>query len=329
MNTSSLYPLKFHPILKQAPWGGQRIIPFKHLSLTLPCVGESWEISDVSGSESVICNGVYSNKTITQLIDLFKERLVGNKIYHQFGHKFPLLIKFIDAKQDLSIQVHPNDDLAQQRHASNGKTEMWFIVDAHKDAYLLSGFKKQIDKEEYLRRAQDGSICDVIQRHPVAPEDCFFIPAGQVHAICSNTFLIEIQQTSDITYRIFDYNRKGLDGKPRQLHITEAEDAIDFTPHNNNPISYTSLADKRNEMIACPYFTTSVYHLNNPITLPLQHLDSFVILIAYRGSFLLTMDDSSSMLVEAGDTILLPAEAQSAIITPQADSCHFLAVHID
>lgn len=329
MNTKALYPLKFYPILKQAPWGGERIIPFKQIDSDMSHVGESWEISNVPGSESVVSNGDYAEKTITQLIDLFKERLVGKKIYQQHGNNFPLLIKFIDAKQDLSIQVHPDDQLAQQRNSANGKTEMWYIVEADPHAFLLSGFKKQIDKQEYLQRAYDGSICEVIQQHPVRKGDCFFVPAGQVHAICANIFLIEIQQTSDITYRIYDYNRKGIDGKLRQLHIKEAEDAIDFSSHDNKNIDYTFLPNRRNEMVNCPYFTTSVYQLTKPFTLPLQQLDSFVILIAYQGSFTLKINDSDAVQVKAGESVLIPAEADSALISPQDGDCNFLCVHVD
>ena len=327
---STLYPIKFSPILKQTPWGGERIIPFKHLDNTLAKVGESWEVSDVSGNVSIVNEGPFAGQPLTALIEKFKARLIGQKVYEKYGNHFPLLIKFIDARQDLSIQVHPNDDVAHECGYANGKTEMWYIIDAHPDASLLFGFNRKLTKDEFRLMAHDGTICEAIRKHPVKEGDCFFIRAGQVHAICSNIFLIEIQQSSDVTYRIFDYNRPGTDGKPRQLHISEAEKAIDFSLHTDEKaVSYSCEPNKRNEMVKCPYFTTSSYHLTAPMTIQLNDIDSFVILTAYKGRFTVNSDNNSETIVNAGETLLIPAETTSADITPLDSECKFLGVHID
>ena len=322
-------PLIFKPILKQTVWGGSQIIPFKHLQLHTPHVGESWEISDVSGDESVVSEGALSGKKLSEVISLYKEQLLGKKVFQAHGVHFPLLIKFIDAQQDLSVQVHPDDALSQSRGFRNGKTEMWYVLEASEGAKLLSGFSQRIDKAEFIRRSNDGTISDVIASHPIHHGDCFFIPAGQVHAIGSGIFLIEIQQTSDVTYRIYDYNRKGLDGQPRQLHIKEAVDAIDYESAPQQKISYPYVQDQRNPLVTCPYFSTSVYSLDHPFVLSIKELDSFVVLIAYQGSFTLQIPSIAPVIVQSGNTVLIPAETPSVIITPGAEGCKFLETHIN
>ena len=223
-----MYPLKFEPILKQTLWGGDKIIPFKHLNSDLKGVGESWEISGVEDNESVVANGPDKGLTLADMVRRYREELVGEANYARFGNKFPLLIKFIDAKQDLSIQVHPADDLAKNVHNSMGKTEMWYVISAQEGAGLYSGFSKQITPDEYVERVENNTIMDVLQFHPVKSGDVFFLPAGRIHAIGKGIFIAEIQQTSDITYRIYDYNRKDANGKGRELHTALAKDAIDY-----------------------------------------------------------------------------------------------------
>ena len=229
-----MYPLKFEPILKQTLWGGDKIIPFKHLNETLPNVGESWEVSAVEGSESVVANGADKGYTLPEMVRKYKDELVGEANYARFGSKFPLLIKFIDAKLDLSIQVHPDDELAKKRHNSFGKNEMWYVIAADKGAKLISGFSEQITPKEYKDRVHNGTFAEVLQTCAIEPGDVFYVPAGRVHGIGAGAFVAEIQQTSDITYRIFDYNRKDKDGKSRELHTSQAMDAI-------NSVSYTHL----------------------------------------------------------------------------------------
>ena len=211
-------PFRFTPILKSLIWGGDKIAPYKGIETTQANIGESWELSGVAGDESVVAEGEYAGYTLPQLIAELKERLVGKSVYERFGTEFPLLVKFIDARADLSIQVHPDDALAQMRHGKHGKTEMWYVVGADRGAHLKAGFSQKITPEEYERRVADNTLTDVLCDYAVQPGDLFFLPAGRVHAICAGSFVAEIQQTSDVTYRIYDYGRLGKDGKPRELH---------------------------------------------------------------------------------------------------------------
>ena len=255
-----MYPLKFEPILKQTLWGGDKIIPFKHLNETLPNVGESWEVSAVEGSESVVANGADKGYTLPEMVRKYKEELVGEANYARFGNKFPLLIKFIDAKLDLSIQVHPGDELAKKRHNSFGKNEMWYVIAADKGAKLISGFAEEITPKEYKDRVHNGTFAEVLQTCAIEPGDVFYVPAGRVHGIGAGAFVAEIQQTSDITYRIFDYNRKDKDGKSRELHTSQAMDAINFSDVQDDfRTEYERVQNEPVEMVASPYFTTSVY----------------------------------------------------------------------
>ena len=224
-----LYPMTFKPILKKIIWGGSDICPFKGITPVQEGIGESWELSHVEGNYSVVDNGALEGKTLDELIRTYGKQLLGEKVVEQFGSIFPLLIKFIDARDNLSIQVHPDDELAKKRHNSFGKTEMWYVINAAKGAGLYSGFSKQINVDEYVKRVEDNTIMDVLQRYEVNPGDVFFLPAGRVHAIGAGCFIAEIQQTSNITYRIYDYDRKGPDGKGRELHTELAKDAIDYT----------------------------------------------------------------------------------------------------
>ncbi|MEG1686063.1 MAG: type I phosphomannose isomerase catalytic subunit, partial [Bacteroides sp.] len=270
-----MYPLKFEPILKQTLWGGEKIVPFKKLSTDLHNVGESWEISGVTDNESVVANGEYKGYTLPKLVKTFREELVGEANYARFGETFPLLIKFIDAQQDLSIQVHPNDSLAKKRHNSMGKTEMWYVVDAAKDAKLRSGFSKEITPKEYKDRIYNSTITDVLQEYEIHQGDVFFLPAGRIHSIGAGAFIAEIQQTSNITYRIFDFNRTDANGNPRELHTELAKEAIDYELLDDYQTHYEVVKDEPVELVACPYFTTSLYDITENITCDYSELDSF------------------------------------------------------
>lgn len=312
-----MYPLKFEPILKQTLWGGEKIIPFKHLNDTLANVGESWEISAVEGSESVVANGADKGHTLPEMVRKYKDELVGESNYTRFGDKFPLLIKFIDAKLDLSIQVHPGDDLAKKRHNSFGKNEMWYVISADKGAKLISGFSQQITPKEYKERVHNGTFAEVLQPCPIQPGDVFYVPAGRVHGIGAGAFVAEIQQTSDITYRIFDYNRKDKDGKSRELHTSQAIDAINFADVQDDfRTEYERIQNEPVEMVASPYFTTSVYDMTEEITCDYSELDSFVIFICVEGACRLTDNEKNEVTLQAGDTVLLPATTQEATIVP-------------
>lgn len=324
-----MYPLKFEPILKQTLWGGDKIIPFKHLNETLPNVGESWEVSAVEGSESVVANGADKGYTLPEMVRKYKEELVGEANYARFGNKFPLLIKFIDAKLDLSIQVHPGDELAKKRHNSFGKNEMWYVIAVDKGAKLISGFAEEITPKEYKDRVHNGTFAEVLQTCAIEPGDVFYVPAGRVHGIGAGAFVAEIQQTSDITYRIFDYNRKDKDGKSRELHTSQAMDAINFSDVQDDfRTEYERVQNEPVEMVASPYFTTSVYDMTEEITCDYSELDSFVIFICVEGSCRLTDDNQNEITLRAGETVLLPAAVQEVTIVPEGQRVKLLETYV-
>ena len=307
---------KFTPLLKSMIWGGNRIASYKGIAVDRSDIGESWELSGVKGDESVVAEGEYAGMTLPELIGQLKGELVGHAVYERHGTEFPLLVKFIDARQDLSIQVHPNDVLARMRHGKNGKTEMWYVVAADRGAHLKSGFSEQLTPAEYERKVADHTLTDALCDYSVAAGDLFFLPAGRVHAICAGTFVAEIQQTSDVTYRIYDYGRTGADGKPRELHTELAKDAIDYTVLPDYRTHYEPAQDTRVERVSCPYFTTSLYDLTRPETLDLASLDSFVVAICIEGRGTLTDDSGAAVPVHQGETVLIPASARSLAFTP-------------
>lgn len=313
-----MYPLKFEPILKQTLWGGDKIIPFKHLNESLSNVGESWEVSAVEGSESVVANGPDKGLTLPEMVRKYRDELVGESNYARFGNKFPLLIKFIDAKLDLSIQVHPGDELAKKRHNSFGKNEMWYVIAADKGAKLISGFAEEITPKEYKERVHDGTFAEVLQTCEIQPGDVFYVPAGRVHGIGAGAFVAEIQQTSDITYRIFDYNRKDKDGKTRELHISQALDAINFSDVQDDfRTAYDREENEPVEIVASPYFTTSVYDMTEEISCDYSELDSFIIFICTEGACKMIDDEKNEISLIAGETVLLPATTQEVTIIPE------------
>lgn len=283
-------------------------------------MGESWEISDVPGDESVVANGADAGKNLTQLMQEYKEKLVGKENYQRFQGKFPLLIKFIDAKQDLSIQVHPNDELAMKRHQSMGKTEMWYIIDnTGGKAHLYSGLKKKITPEEYAQMIEENTICDALDKYDVQPGDVFFLPAGRIHSIGAGCFLAEIQQTSNITYRIYDFNRRDKNGNLRELHTELSKDAIDYTVENDYRTHYTPHKDEPVELVSCPYFTTSVYNLTESMTMDYSELDSFVIYICMKGSCTVTDNEGNCISLKAGESVLFPATTQNLEVVPDGE----------
>ena len=296
---------------------------------TLPNVGESWEVSAVEGSESVVANGADKGYTLPEMVRKYKEELVGEANYARFGNKFPLLIKFIDAKLDLSIQVHPGDELAKKRHNSFGKNEMWYVIAADKGAKLISGFAEEITPKEYKDRVHNGTFAEVLQTCAIEPGDVFYVPAGRVHGIGAGAFVAEIQQTSDITYRIFDYNRKDKDGKSRELHTSQAMDAINFSDVQDDfRTEYERVQNEPVEMVASPYFTTSVYDMTEEITCDYSELDSFVIFICVEGSCRLTDDNQNEITLRAGETVLLPAAVQEVTIVPEDQRVKLLETYV-
>ena len=299
----------FEPQLKQTLWGGDRIIPFKHLDTQMEAVGESWEISGVKGNETIVATGQDKGKSLNQLVSEQKEKLVGKDNYEHFGDEFPLLIKFIDACQDLSIQVHPDDETAHRLGKTRGKTEMWYVLESAPGAMLYNGLKKKITPEEYEEMVENDTITDALARYEVKEGDVFFIPAGRIHAIGSGCFVAEIQETSDVTYRIYDFKRKDKNGNYRELHTKEAAMSIDYTVLPNYRAGYEPKENEGVQLVECPHFTTAVYDLTEPMTLDYSELDSFVILIAVKGQGKLICEDEE-ITFQMGDTVLLPATTQ-------------------
>ena len=318
---------KFQPILKSLIWGGDKIAPYKQIETSQQQVGESWELSGVKGNESVVAGGPEAGTPLPELIARHGAGLLGAKNFERFGEEFPLLIKFIDARQDLSIQVQPNDELAWERPQSKGKTEMWYVVAADKGAHLKSGFSKQLTPAEYERMVADHTLTDALCDYPVTAGDLFFLPAGRVHAICAGTFVAEIQQTSDITYRIYDYGRTGADGKPRELHTELAKDAIDYTVLPDYRSHYAAAKNREVPLVSCPYFETSLYELDAPLSRDLAALDSFLIVVCLKGSGVLCDDEGDEVPLRRGETLLVPASTRSVQFVPDP-SLKLLTSHL-
>ena len=300
-------------------WGGDKIIPYKGIESEKKSVGESWEISGVKDNESVVAEGPDAGMKLPELIARDKAALVGKGNYERFGKEFPLLIKFIDARQDLSIQVHPNDKLAWERHQSKGKTEMWYVVDADPGSRLRSGFAKQVTPDEYEESISNNTITDLLQEYDINAGDLFFLPAGRIHSIGAGAFIAEIQQTSNITYRIYDFNRCDDNGNPRELHTELSKGAIDYTVLPNYRTYYDAQPDMLAPLVSCRYFTTSILRPTKPYTMELAELDSFVILICTKGECTITDDKGECMTVRQGETILVPATAKALDIVPKCE----------
>lgn len=307
---------KFQPILKSMLWGGEKIAPYKQIATQQQSVGESWELSGVKGDESVVSEGPDAGMTLPQLIARDGAQLLGKSNFERFGEEFPLLVKFIDARQDLSIQVHPNDEMAWERHRSKGKTEMWYVVAADEEAHLRSGFSKQVTPAQYEASVADNTITDILTDYIIHPGDVFFLPAGRVHSIGAGAFIAEIQQTSDLTYRIYDFNRRDAQGNTRELHTELAKQAIDYTVQPDYRTHYEKTQNAPVELVSCPYFTTRLYDLTQPLTADYSALDSFVVVICIEGKGLLTDDCGHEVPIHQGETVLIPASVRSLRITP-------------
>ncbi len=318
-----LYPLKFKPILKEKVWGGTKLKTLLNKVTSSNIVGESWEISDVENNVSVVENGKLKGKTITELVQHYHKYLMGNKVYSQFGNTFPLLFKFIDAKQDLSVQLHPDDALAKKRHNSFGKTEMWYILQADQNANLIIDFIEKIDKQTYLKHLKEETLEKILNKEPIQKGDAFYITPGLIHAIGAGTLLAEIQQTSDITYRVYDWNRPDIDGSKRALHNDLALDAIDFTFPKHFKVSKSN--SDTVSLLNTTYFTVNIIDTNNFKSRNLLAIDSFVIYMCVEGSTTISINDNTELL-SMGETVLIPACAKEVHF--QKDSAKLLEVFI-
>ncbi len=328
MQPSKLPILKFTPIFKSVLWGGKRIAQFKNMPPQGDHVGESWELSPMKGNESVVSEGPMKGRTLPELMISDGEEIMGKRLYAKYGDKFPLLIKFIDSTDDLSIQVHPDDELAAKRHNSLGKTEMWFSVLPAEGAYLYAGFKKQITPEQFRAMVADNTIVDVLGKLYPKRGDMFFLPAGRVHSIGRGNFVLEIQEASDITYRIYDYDRRDAQGNPRQLHIEESVDSITYNDTEMTVDHFEPKAGEEIVMESCPFFTTTLMEIEGTTTLKLAERDSFSVVISTRGNAVLTAPDGSKTILNQGETVLVPASMESLDITASGDSCEIVTTYI-
>lgn len=313
---SELYPLKFEPVLKEKVWGGNALVTRFNKNPTGSLhIGESWELSAIADNQSIISNGFLAGNNIGELIEVYMGDITGDSIYEKFGNEFPLLIKFIEARKDLSIQVHPGNALAKERHKAYGKTEMWYILESEKGSKIYTGFREGVTKEMYEEALTTGKLADLLNVESVEAGDIFFTPAGRVHAIGAGIVLVEIQQTSDITYRIFDWNRKNSGKEQRELHTELALDAIDFTATGKNKIRKEPALNNTENLVSCEFFNTNILCLNRAVRKEYYLNDSFVVYICIDGEFLIRWDKSSGK-VSKGETVLLPAMIKEVTLEP-------------
>ena len=304
MKLPALYPIKFHPLLKEKVWGGKQLA-LQYDKKADGNIGESWEISGVAESVSVVSNGIFEGRPLTELIELYSDELLGKSVTQKYGKEFPLLFKFIDAREDLSVQLHPDDAVARKRHNSFGKTEMWYILHAEKDARLILGFNREMDAETYKTYLSENKITEILHAEKVDKGDAFFIAPGTVHAIGSGVMLAEIQQTSDITYRIYDWDRPGIDGTMRELHNEEALDVIDYNAPNAK-LNFTELDNQSVEVCTSAYFTTNSLKLTKGIDRNIAEIDSFIVYMCIDGHATISTKDHSEE-IKIGETLLIPA----------------------
>jgi mannose-6-phosphate isomerase len=322
-----LKALKFKPIFKDKIWGGnklQNLFGFDYSPL--PNCGEAWVLSGVPGNESVVSEGPFEGNTLNEMIEIFMGELVGDKAFYEFGNEFPLLIKLLDANDKLSIQVHPDDVMAQKKGLARGKTEMWYVLEADQDAQLINGFKGQISPEDYIEYMEQKKLNDVLNYEDVKAGDAFYIPAGRVHAILPGIVLAEIQQSADVTYRIYDWDRVDDQGKGRELHLDDAMEVIDFKPNKENRVNYHATKNESSTIVDEQYFTTNVMHFDHPLEKNYEELDSFVILLLTEGNIRIDID-GETVEMKKGEVVLLPATTERVQYFPEGLS-NLLEVYI-
>ncbi len=321
--------LKFEPILKSLIWGGEKIAPYKGIATDRCAIGECWELSGLAGDESVVAEGDDRGMQLSALIDRDGAKLVGERNYARFGNEFPLLVKLIDAAKDLSIQVHPNDSLAKACHNCHGKSEMWYVVGSDSRARLRLGFNRPVSPEAYEEAVEAGTIEELLAEYTIQEGDVFHIPAGRIHTIGAGAMLVEIQQTSDITYRIYDYGRLGCDGKPRELHTELAKKALDFSVQTDCRIGYEKQSNHPMRLVTSEHFTTDLLDLTTPYCLDLAQRDSFVVAICTEGEGTLTDDKGQTLPIRRGETVLIPAATATVHCTPATERMKLLMSWID
>ena len=322
-----LYPIKFKPIIKEKVWGGFKLQTLLGKTFDdLPNGGESWEISAVPGDESVVANGFLKGTKLDEIVKTYGAELMGKSVSEKFGDTFPLLIKFIDAKADLSVQVHPGNKLAKERHNSFGKSEMWYIVQADEGSQIISGFKQELSKEEYSKRVEENTLVEALADHKVKKGEVYYIPSGRVHAICAGVLLAEVQQTSDITYRIYDYDRPDINGEKRELHTELALDANDYSVQDCYRTIYQEEPNDSAKIIDTPYFKTNIIALDHSIQKDYSTRDSFVIYVCVEGSVVVDYGESETITLQMGESALIPASLNQ--IKLNTSSARLLEVYL-
>ena len=326
----NLYPFLFEPYLHSVVWGGNQLKPYKGLEPSDESIGESWEVSAVPSSTSIICNGEWKGKDLITAINEQPDAILGKAVNEKYHGQLPLLVKFIEAKRDLSIQVHPNDEMARREHGKMGKSEMWYIIKADEGAHLYVGFKQNITPYEYQKRVEDGSITDVLADHQIKAGDVFYLPAGRVHAICGGIMLAEVQQSSDVTYRFFDYNRPGLDGNPRELHTKLAAKALDYHVEENYRTEYIDNTNRATQIIDTPYFDVKEMEISKPFHRDLCKYDSFVVSLCIKGDCKIKVRSTSDEItLKEGYSSLIPACIADYDVIPQKEKTRLLDAYID
>jgi mannose-6-phosphate isomerase len=323
-----LYPLKFRQIYKERVWGGNKLSTvLKRIKKNGKVIGESWELSSVSDNVSIVTNGYLKDNNIQELIETYMGDIVGDKIYETFGIELPLLFKLIDSAECLSVQVHPDDEVALKRHNAYGKTEMWYVIDASKNSQIYVGFNRDLDKKEFRAKVQNGSLTEVMNVEQVKKGDVFFLPAGRIHAIGKDLLIAEIQQTSDITYRIYDWGRENNIKTAREMHTQLAEDVIDYKYHKSYKTQYIAEEDSSTRLVNCKYFTTNLLSFSKKTDRNYADLDSFVVYMCMEGSAEIICDNEVVETISTGETILIPAIFNSVTIIPN-DHIKLLEVYI-
>lgn len=325
---NQLYPLEFKPIFRDKIWGGQKIKNNLGFDVgEIPNCGELWSLSGYPDEQSIIKNGFLEGNELNEVLEIYMDELVGGNIYDKFGNVFPILVKILDAEDWLSIQVHPDDELAHKRGLGGGKTEMWYILDADSDSKLIAGFSQKVNEYTYRRKIEEKKLPEIMNFEKVEKEDVFFMPSGRVHALGPGILLAEIQQTSDTTYRIYDWDRLDTTGEGRELHLDKAMEAIDFELYDNYKTPYIKSLNDTNEIVNTEFFTTNLLHLANGVEKNYEELDSFVILLAVEGSFNYSDPNGYSGMIKPGETLLLPATQSHLGIHPIGE-CKILEVYI-
>jgi mannose-6-phosphate isomerase len=312
---TNFYPLQFDPILKERIWGGEKLQTLLNKSIPSPITGESWELSTVTGDVSVVAKGALKGESLTSLLEQQPEAFLGTKVFQQFGTQFPLLFKYLDAREDLSIQVHPNDALAKERHNSFGKTEMWYVMQADPKSRLIVGFKEDSNAEQYIEKLKNNELLSILDTKEVQKGDVFFLETGTVHAIGAGLVIAEIQQTSDITYRLYDFDRKDAQGNSRELHVDLALDAINYQKVDTQK-TYAALENQSNAMVDCPYFTTNYIPLNGAVSV-IKNGTTFTVYMVVEGDCTISVEGEIYSF-QTGDTVLIPAALQSFTLNGNA-----------